>query len=88
VNERTAVAVGALVGSFVGAFTSYLFFTEGGRAIRSRIEPAVDDLRHEFMRFQSTFAKVGEMASEGMRVVHEFNEARASRGVPGGPTSH
>jgi len=40
------------------------------------MEPAVDQLRHEMQRFQRTIEKVGDMASEGMRVVQEFNNAR------------
>jgi gas vesicle protein len=80
---------GAMVGALVGAAAAYLFFTERGREVRDRIEPMVDDLRSEFARFQRTFEKVGSMASEGMRVVNEFNAARAEapyRG--GGSTSH
>ena len=85
-NERTAVLAGALVGALTGAFTSYLFFTERGRNMRDRIEPTVDELRHEFLKFQRTIEKVGDMASEGMRVVNEFNAARAQTRFP--DTSH
>ena len=42
----------------------------------------MDDLRHEFGRFQRTIEKVGEMASEGMRVVQEFNTARSQSQYP------
>ena len=48
----------------------------------------VDDLRDEFARFQRTFEKVGDMASEGLRVVNEFNAARAESPFRGGSTSH
>ena len=76
-NEQSRVMASAVVGALVGAAAGYLFFTERGRTLRDRIEPAMDDLRHEFARFQRTFEKVGEMASEGMRVVQEFNTARS-----------
>jgi hypothetical protein len=88
VNERTAIAVGATVGAFVGAFVSYLFFTERGRDVRQRMEPAVDGLRDEFARFQRTLEKVGDMATEGLRVVQEFNTARTQSQFPSERTSH
>lgn len=87
-NERTAVTAGALVGALVGAFGAYLFFTERGRGVRDRFEPLVDDLRHEFARFQKTIEKVGEMANDGMRVVNEFNAARAQSHFSGDRMSH
>jgi gas vesicle protein len=80
---------GAAVGALVGAAAAYLFFTDRGREIRNRIEPLVDDLRQEFTRFQRTFEKVGDMATEGMRVVNEFNAARGESSFrSGGSTSH
>jgi hypothetical protein len=89
VSERTVIALGAVIGAVTGAFAGYLFFTEGGRGLRDRMEPAIDDLRREFARFQRTFEKVGDMANEGMRVVSEFNAARAqSTGFSGDRTSH
>jgi gas vesicle protein len=77
----------AIAGAFIGAAVGYLFFTERGRAIRDRLEPSMDDLSHEFGRFQRTIEKVGAMASEGMRVVQDFNAARSQSQYPGG-TSH
>jgi gas vesicle protein len=79
---------GAVVGALVGVAAAYLFFTDRGRDMRERIEPLVDDLRHEFARFQRTFEKVGDMASEGMRVVNEFQAARSESPFRGGTTSH
>jgi len=79
---------GAVVGALVGAAAAYLFFTEHGRVVRDRLEPLVDDLRQEFARFQRTFEKVGDMATEGMRVVNEFNAARTESPFRGGTASH
>ena len=76
-----------MVGALVGAVGAYLFFTEGGRDIRERIEPAVDDMKREFARFQRTIEKVGEMANDGLRVMHEFNAARSQNQFSTG-TSH
>jgi gas vesicle protein len=68
--------MGAIVGAIVGATATYLFLTDAGEQVRSKFEPAVDDLRREFGRFQKTIEKLGDMASDGMRVVNEFNAAR------------
>ena len=75
-SEQTRIIQGAIVGAIVGAAAGYLFYTDGGHTLRNRLEPAVDDLRREFLRFQKTIEKVGELANDGMRVVNEFNQAR------------
>lgn len=87
-NERTAVTLGAVIGALVGATATYLFFTDRGRQVRDRIEPAIDDLRREFTRFQGTIEQLGRMASDGMRVVEEFNTARTQSHFGGDGTSH
>ena len=87
-NQRQMVILGAVAGAAIGAAASYLFFTDRGRVLRDRMEPFVDDLRQEFTRFQRTVQKVGDMATEGMRVVQEFNNARGQSQFPTGRTSH
>jgi len=77
VNESRAIVAGAIVGAAIGTAATYLFFTERGQQVRNRIEPAVDDLRREFSRFQKTVEKLGAMANDGIRAVNEFNAARA-----------
>lgn len=86
-NHQSQVIFGAVVGAIVGAAAGYLFFTENGRVFRDRFEPTIDEMRREFTRFQKTVEKVGELANDGMRVVTEFNQARA-QGYPTNPTSH
>jgi gas vesicle protein len=88
VSERRVVIGGALMGALVGGVASYLFCTASGRALRDRLEPAVDELRHDFTRFQRTIEKIGDMASEGLRVVQEFNAARHESPYSDGGTSH
>lgn len=88
VSEQSRVMSGAMVGVLVGVAVSYLFFTERGRELRERIEPAVDEMKREFTKFQETIKKVGEMANDGMRVVNEFNAARAQSSYLGDRTSH
>ena len=82
------MVAGALAGALIGVAASYLFFTEAGKVVRDRIEPAVEDLRREFGRFQKTIEKVGAMANDGIRVVSEFNAAREQSSFPDTRTSH
>ena len=87
-SEHSRLMTGAAIGAVAGIAAAYLFFTERGRTLRDRLEPAVDDLRREFARFQKTVEKVGEMANDGMRVVSEFNAARAQPQFGSDRTSH
>ena len=88
-TERTAIYTGAAVGALVGAATTYLFFTDTGRSMRDRMEPAVDDLMREFQKFRRTLEKVGDMANDGLRAFNEFQQARANpTQFPPGRTSH
>ena len=87
-NEGSRVVLGATLGALCGAAAAYLFYTVHGREFRERIEPAVDDLRREFGRFQKTIEKVGDLANDGMRVMEEFRTARGQAGYPTETTSH
>ena len=87
-NEQTRIVAGALVGAVVGAAATYLFFTDRGRVMRERIEPAVDEMRREFSRFQKTIEKVGDLANDGLRVFNEFNAARGQAPFSSSSTSH
>jgi len=88
VNDSRVMVAGAIVGALIGAGAGYLFFTDAGKQMRDRLEPAVDDLRKEFARFQKTIEKVGEMANDGIRAVNEFNAARAQSSFDSPGTSH
>lgn len=87
-NDSRVMVAGAIVGALIGASASYLFFTDAGKQMRDRFEPAVDDLRKEFARFQRTVEKFGEMANNGIRAVNEFNAARAQSSFVNPGTSH
>jgi gas vesicle protein len=60
-----------LVGAVIGGVAGYLFFTDHGRALRRRIEPALDDIAREFNSFRSTVQKASGMASEGWKMLNE-----------------
>jgi len=89
VTDQARLCAGASVGALVGATVAYLFFTERGRWMRERMEPAVDDLMTEFQKFRRTLEKVGDMANDGLRAFNEFQAARGQSSFPQGPrTSH
>lgn len=77
-----------MLGALIGVAAAYLFFTEQGRGLRDRIEPALDDARREFTRFQKTIEKFGDLANDGMRMVQEFQAARSQSPFPTNRTSH
>ena len=87
-TDRNAVCAGASIGALVGAAAAYLFFTDRGRDMRDRMEPAVDDLIREFHKFRGTLEKVGDMANDGLRAFNEFQQARQQTFPPGTHTSH
>ena len=76
VSEQSRVMSAAVLGAICGAAVGYLLFTDQGRQLRERFEPAIDDLRREFGRFQGTIEKFGALANDGMRVMEEFKAAR------------
>ncbi len=87
-NESRVITLGAIVGAAVGAAAGYLFFTASGKTTRDRLEPTIDELKHEFGRFQKTLEKLGDMATDGMRMVNEFNAARSQSTFTNPRTSH
>jgi gas vesicle protein len=87
VSTQSQITVCAVCGAIIGAAAGYLFFTPAGRALRERIEPAMDDLRRDFARFEKTIEKVGDLANDGLRMVNEFNNAR-SQAIPSSSASH
>ena len=76
------------MGALIGAAASYLFFTERGRGVRDKLEPAIDDLQREFTRFRGTIEHLSHLANDGMRMVEEFKTARQNEPFPSQRTSH
>lgn len=87
-TDRQEVAA-AIVGAVIGGLAAYLFFTDRGRALRRRIEPALEDLTRELNSFRTTINKAAGVANEGWRLL---NDALGETGqhphrYPGGQTS-
>ena len=60
-----------VVGGMLGAMAGYLFLTERGRQLRSRIEPSIEDFSRELVNFKGAVARVRSVASEGWRLMDE-----------------
>lgn len=70
-TERAQCVAVTVVGAVVGGLASYLLFTEHGRHLRQRFEPALDDLVSELGGLRSTVGRAAGAASEGWKLVTE-----------------
>jgi hypothetical protein len=70
------------VGAAIGATAAYLFFTQGGRQLRRRLEPAIDDLSRELIQLRGTVAKAAAAAGEGWKLLNEAVGERPSATMP------
>jgi gas vesicle protein len=77
-NEHSKVVAGAIVGAVVGAAATYLFLTDQGRTLRERLEPAIDEARSEFSKFQGTLVRAAAVVNDGVRLVQEFGQRQAA----------
>ena len=78
-NNRTVVA--AIVGAVAGGMAGYMLFTERGRELRRRLEPAIEDFARELVQLRGTVNRAMGVANEGW---HVLNEALGERGQGGG----
>jgi hypothetical protein len=63
-----AMAGGAVVGGVIG----YLYLTEGGRRVRSQLEPRLDEAMREIGRLRQTIGKAQSVAAEGWRSLNQL----------------
>ena len=66
----------------VGAAAGYLFFTDRGRELHDRIDPAIAHARRELTRFQGTMATAAQLATDGLRLVQHFSHKDAQPDPP------
>ena len=60
-----------IVGAVVGGAAGYLFFTDRGKELRRRIDPALDDLSRELNSFRGTLLRASGVANEGWKLLNE-----------------
>ena len=69
-QSRTTLAI--LAGAALGGLAGYLMLTEGGRRVRSRIEPTLEEFLGEINRLGGTVDKARRVANEGWRVLNQM----------------
>jgi gas vesicle protein len=88
VTNQYRICAGATLGALIGAAAAYLFYTDEGRQVRDRIEPAIDEAMAEFGKFRGVIEKVGAMAADGIHALEQFQQARAEQAFPGSGLAH
>jgi hypothetical protein len=79
VRDNSQVMAATMAGAVLGAIAGYIFFTQQGRGLRRRLEPALADLVRELDEFRGTIMKASNAASEGWRLLQDTMET----GKPG-----
>ena len=87
-NDRQAIAA-TLVGAALGGLAGFLFFTDRGRAMRQKIEPALEDLVRELSSLRGTVQHAADVAGESWRMLSDIirEPAQPSHRFPGGQMS-
>lgn len=75
-NDSSRVVFAALIGAAAGAAWGYLYLTEGGRRVRSQLEPKLDDFIGEVRRMRGTIEKARAAADEGWQSLNDITGAR------------
>ena len=79
-----AVVAGAALGGLIG----YLFFTDSGRRLRARLEPAIDDLLEQAHGWRGAIEKVTAFANESGLTGASAPRPGTSEWGHGGPQPH
>jgi hypothetical protein len=77
VDERSRVLTATVIGAVVGGLWGWLYMTEGGRRVRSQIEPKLDDFMRELSNVRGTVEKARSAANEGWRSLNELTGGTA-----------
>jgi hypothetical protein len=78
VTESNRALIAATVGAVAGGIAGYMLFTERGRELRRRLEPAIEDLARELVHLRGTVNRAMGVASEGWAVLNDTLGERAS----------
>jgi hypothetical protein len=79
VDERARVLTATFLGAVIGGVWGWLYLTEGGRRVRSQLEPRLDDFIAEVTRLRGTVDKARTAANEGWRSLNEITGAGQGR---------
>jgi gas vesicle protein len=73
VDDRTRVALAALLGAVAGAAFGYLYLTDGGCRLRAELEPGLDQVSDELRRIRRTVEKARQAAIEGLQTLDDLS---------------
>jgi hypothetical protein len=77
VRDNSEVLAATIIGAVIGGAAGYFLFTDHGRVLRRRLEPAIEDFARELNSFRGTIEKAANVASEGWKFLNEaLNEGR------------
>lgn len=79
-EERSRVLLATLVGAVTGGVWGWLYLTQGGARMRTRIEPKLDDFIRELANVRGTVDKARTAANEGWRSLNEITGGSGSQG--------
>ncbi len=85
-DARSRILLSAMVGAVAGGVAGYLYLTDDGQRLRTRLEPGLDDVVREMRRLRSSVEKARLAAEEGWRTIESIatSATRPSDGL-GGP---
>ena len=70
-RDRTAVLLGLTAGAIVGGVAGWLYLTEGGRRVRERLEPQIDQIAERAGVLRDSALRAQRAAAESWRSVQE-----------------
>ena len=75
VTDNSRAMALTIAGAVIGGVAGYILFTEQGRGLRRRFEPALDNLAGELNSFRVTIEKAAGVANEGWKLLNEAMES-------------
>jgi hypothetical protein len=85
VDDRSRILLASIIGALAGSVAGYLYLTDDGRRLRSRLEPGLDDVVREMRRLRTSVEKARLAAEEGWRTIESVTTTltRPSAGTSG-----
>lgn len=74
-SDNSQAALATITGAVIGGIAGYFFFTDRGRELRRRFEPALDDWARELNSSRLTIEKAAGIAQESWKLLTEATAA-------------
>lgn len=82
-DDRSRVMLSAFIGAIAGGVVGYLYLTEDGRRMRSRLEPGMEDLVGEVRRLRGAMDSARRVAREGWGTIQDLRRDAADSAAGG-----